>query len=322
MAERLNICLAQLAPSWLDKQKGIKKIENAILESAENGAHIIAFPEAYLPGYPFWLDLTHASKFNSEIQKEIFAHYLNEAVCIENGDLQSILDQCAKSNIACILGIIEAPKDRAGHSLYCSAVYINNKGEIQNVHRKLVPTYEERLVWGNGDGHGLKCFQMENFTIGVLNCWENWMPLARTSLYAQGENVHFALWPGNLRNTELITPFIAQESRSYSIAVSAIMRKSDINNDIPHPELIKMEAPDMIANGGSCVSNPDGSWLLEPQVNEENLYIVQIDLEEIRKERQNFDPSGHYSRPDVFSLSLNTERQSLFKKSEGKKKGA
>ena len=110
-----------------------------------------------------------------------------------------------EKQIAIYLGMMEGAKDRGGHSLYCSAVYISNKGEIKNVHRKLVPTYEERLVWGYGDGHGLKCFQIENFTIGVLNCWENWMPLARTSLYAQGENVHFALWPGNLRNTELIT---------------------------------------------------------------------------------------------------------------------
>jgi nitrilase len=201
--------------------------------------------------------------------------------------------------------------------LYCSLVYIDQSGKIGSIHRKLVPTYEERLVWSNGDGKGLTVHSVGDFTVGGLNCWENWLPLARTTLYAQGENLHVSNWPGSVRNTEDITRFIAKESRSYVIAASGLMRKQDINSAIPHYETMLANAPDYLGNGGSCIAAPDGSWVIEPVIEKEALLVATINLKEVIKERHNFDPSGHYSRPDVFTLKVDTRRQSLIELSEG-----
>lgn len=313
MTDTLQVALAQIAPVWLNKALTIKKIEAAIQEAVVQKAQLVCFGETLLPGYPFWLELTDGARFNNVIQKEIHAHYLKEAVCLENGDLDSICTLAKQYRIAIYLGCAQRPLDRAGHSIYCSLVYIDQSGTIQSVHRKLMPTYEERLSWSIGDGHGLQVHPLEGFTVGGLNCWENWMPLARTSLYAQGENLHVAVWPGNVRNTIDLTRYIALENRMYVLSVSGLMPKIAINTHIPHHGLIAQNAPEWLANGGSCLAAPDGTWIIEPIVEQEAVITALIDLNEVRKERQNFDPSGHYSRPDVFELNVNRQRQGLVK---------
>lgn len=311
MSEILNVAIAQLAPVWLNRLATTKKIEAAISEAALQKAELVCFGETLLPGYPFWLELTDAARFNSKLQKEIFAHYLKEAVSIDNGDLESICKLAKQASIAVYLGCAEKAADRGGHSIYCSLVYIDQKGTIKSVHRKLMPTYEERLAWSIGDGYGLQVHSLNGFTLGGLNCWENWMPLARTALYAQGENLHVATWPGQVRNTIDLSRHIALENRMYVISVSGLMRKADIGLEIPHHKLIEMHAPDFLANGGSCIAAPDGSWVIEPIAEREIVVTATIYLNEVRKERQNFDPSGHYARPDVFELTVNTQRQKL-----------
>ncbi|MBU2045740.1 MAG: carbon-nitrogen hydrolase family protein, partial [Bacteroidetes bacterium] len=149
------------------------------------------------------------------------------------------------------------------------------------------------------------------FTVGALNCWENWMPLIRSTLYAQGEDLHIALWPGNIRNTEEITRFIAKESRSFVLSVSGLLNKSDISLQLPHADLILANSPEQLANGGSCLAGPDGEWMIAPVLGEEVLLVAEIDHSRVFEERQNFDPSGHYSRPDIVQLSVNRERQQL-----------
>ena len=311
MTDVLNIAIAQLSPIWLNKKATLKKIEEAVQEAASQHAQLVCFGETLLPGYPFWLELTDGARFNAPIQKEIFAHYLKEAVNIEAGDLNSLCALAKQYNIAIYIGCAERAMDRAGHSVYCSLVYIDNQGIIQSIHRKLMPTYEERLAWSFGDGNGLKVHDLGAFTVGGLNCWENWMPLARTALYAQGENLHVAVWPGNVRNTIDLTRHIALENRMYVLSVSGLMRKMDIQNDMPHHGLIRQNAPEFLSNGGSCIAAPDGTWVIEPIVEKEIVVTATINLNEVRKERQNFDPSGHYSRPDVFQLTVNTQRQKL-----------
>lgn len=137
------------------------------------------------------------------------------------------------------------------------------------------------------------------------------MPLSRAALYAQGENLHVAVWPGNNRNTIDITRHIARESRSFVISASGLLRKEDIPLSTPYYDEIIKGCPAVLANGGSCLAGPDGNWIIEPVTDKENLLIATIDHKEVRRERQNFDPSGHYSRPDVIQLRVNRKRQSL-----------
>lgn len=311
MSDVLKVAAAQIAPVWLNREKTLTKIANKIEAAAEARCDLIAFGEALLPGYPFWLERTDGARFNSDVQKNIHAHYLDQAVCIESGHLDLIQQVVADCQIAVYLGIIERPIDRGGHSLYASLVYINKNGHIGSVHRKLMPTYEERLAWSPGDGHGLRVHSLGNFTLGGLNCWENWMPLPRAALYGMGEDLHVAVWPGSLRNTVDITRFIAKESRSYVISVSGLMRKSDIPAATPHYNLIASASEPTLADGGSAIAGPDGQWVAKPVVGKETLLIAELDHRLVRAERQNFDPSGHYARPDVTRLSVNRTRQSI-----------
>ncbi len=309
----LKVALAQIAPVWLNKQGTLDKIKKAIVTAAQEGTELIVFGEGLLPGYPFWLALTDGAAWNKDIVKELHAHYAHNSVDIDAGDLNEICALSKKHAMAIYLGIIERPQDRGGHSLYASLVYINQNGEIQSVHRKLQPTYDERLTWAPGDGNGLQVHPLKQFTVGGLNCWENWMPLPRAALYGQGENLHIAVWPGSDHNTKDITRFIARESRSFVISVSSLMKVTDFPKDTPHLDAILAKAPDVLANGGSCIAGPDGEFIIHPDmITEGNIYHT-IDFNRVYEERQNFDPVGHYSRPDITQLSVNRERQSTIK---------
>jgi nitrilase len=256
------------------------------------------------------LALTGGAEWNKDLNKKLHAHYVSNSVCIEKGDLDAICKLAKYYHIAIYLGIIERPLDRGGHSIYASLVYIDPTGDIKSVHRKLQPTYDERLTWSPGDGHGLRVHDLKAFTVGGLNCWENWMPLPRAALYGQGENLHIAVWPGSDHNTKDITRFIARESRSFVVSVSAIMRPSDFPKTTPFYDEVVKNAPQWLTNGGSCIAGPDGEWIVEPVVEKEELIVQTIDFNRVLEERQNFDPAGHYSRPDVTKLIVNRERQS------------
>ena len=312
-SERITVGMAQIAPVWLNREQTLVKILDYADKAAQAGCNLVVFGEGVLPGYPFWIERTHGAEFNSPLQKEFHAHYLANAVQIEAGHLDSLCELARENQLAVYLGCIERPVDRGGHSVYPSLVYIDPHGAIQSVHRKLMPTYEERLTWSPGDGHGLRTHRLGSFTVGGLNCWENWMPLARAALYGLGEDLHIAVWPGSDRNTRDITRFMALESRSYVVSVSGLMRSSDFPENTPHRDAIAGNTSETLANGGSCIAGPDGEWIVEPVVDEERLIVNSLDYNRVREERQNLDPAGHYARPDVLQLSVNRQRQSTIR---------
>jgi len=308
--DKLTVGLAQIAPVWLDREATLAKVVDWIGRAAAAGCGFVAFGEALVPGYPFWIEHTDGARWESALQKDIHAHYLDQAVQVEAGHLDGVCAAAARLGIAVMLGTIERPADRGGHSIYCSRVHVGIDGRVASVHRKLLPTYEERLSWAPGDGHGLQVHPVGPFRVGGLNCYENWMPLSRAALYAQGEDLHVALWPGNRRNTEDTTRFLAREGRSYVLAVSGLMRREDVPAGSPAAAMLE-RCPDVLANGGSCIAGPDGAWVVSPVTGREHLVMATLDHREVRRERQNFDPAGHYARPDVTRLMVDRRRQSL-----------
>lgn len=305
----LLVALAQIAPVWLDRAATVAKVADWVTQAAREGARLVVFGEGLVPGYPFWLEHTDAARFEAAEQKRWFAHYSEQAVDLTRDDLAAVRAAARAGKIHVALGCIERDPHR-GHSVFCSLVSISDDGAIHNVHRKLMPTHEERLVWSPGDGAGLRTFALDGFTVGGLNCWENWMPLARSALYAQGEDLHIAVWPGNVRNTVEITRFLAREGRSYALSVGALWRREDISAGIPEAERLRAALPAVCADGGSCIAGPDGRWLIEPCAGEERLLLASLDPAVVRAERQSFDPFGHYSRPDVLELQVNRARRS------------
>jgi nitrilase len=308
-SDTLTVAFAQIAPVWLDRERTLTKAIAWIERAAAEGADLVAFGEALVPGYPFWIERTGGARFEDPEQKRMYAHYLDQAVDPEAGHLDGVLAVAADRGIAVVLGTIERARDRGGHSCYCTLMVVSPQGELLTRHRKLVPTYEERLVWAPGDAHGLQTHPLGAFTLGALNCWENWMPLPRAALHALGEDLHVAIWPGSLRNTGELTRWLALEGRSYVLSVSGLLRPDDVPEGLPLGPAMLEDAPPFFADGGSCLAAPDGSWAIEPLVGEEGLRLATIDHAQVREARHNFDPSGHYSRPDALRLQIDRRRQ-------------
>ncbi|MFI6326059.1 carbon-nitrogen hydrolase family protein [Nonomuraea sp. NPDC050556] len=293
----MRIAAAQARCPWLDPAAGTRKVIDLLHEGRD--LDLIAFPETFLSGYPFWLSSTGGAAFDDPLQKQAYAYYLDAAVELDGPYVRTIVECVRDLGVFTYLGVSE----RVHGTVYCTLLAISPDAGIVSAHRKLMPTFEERLVWGTGDGHGLRVHAYGGIRVGGLNCWENWMPLARQSLYAQGPDLHVSVWPGSSGLTRDITRFIAREGRVYSLAAGALISYDDIPAGFP----FKLEETSDY-DGGSAVAGPDGEWIVAPVSGEERLVVAEIDPAVVRGERQNFDPAGHYNRPDVLRLTVDRRR--------------
>ncbi|MCM6775435.1 carbon-nitrogen hydrolase family protein [Nocardia sp. CDC159] len=301
----MRIAAAQARPAWLDPTAGTKIVVDWLARAAEAGAELVAFPETFLSGYPIWLAHTGGARFDDPEQKAAYAYYHDAAVTLDGPQLATIRRAVADLGVFCYLGITE----RVRGTVYCTLVAIDPVRGVVSAHRKLMPTHEERMVWGIGDGHGLRAHDVGRFRVGGLSCWENWMPQARHALYADGATLHVSTWPGSVRNTRDITRFIALEGRVYSLAVGSVLDFDDVPSDFPLRQALVSLGESAGYDGGSAIAGPDGSWLVEPVAGGERLVLAEIDAAEIARERQNFDPTGHYARPDVFAVTVDRRRR-------------
>jgi nitrilase len=304
----MRVALAQAASVFLDPEATTDKALSLIAEAARGGAELIAFPETFLSGYPVWVSATDGARFDAPDQKEAYAHYLQASVEASGPELRAIAKAARSTEMMVYVGITERGEGSGRGTVYCTLAVIDPAKGVVSLHRKLMPTYEERLVWGIGDGAGLDVHEFAGTRIGGLNCWENWMPLARTALYAQGEEVHVSVWPGRPALTKDITRFIAREGRVFVLAASGVLKAKDIPASFPLRKKL-LESGDTFLTGGSVAVSPEGEVIASGREGEEELVFADLDLTLVPKERHNFDPTGHYSRPDVFRLGVDKRRK-------------
>jgi len=301
----MRIAAAQTAPVWGNAEATTDVAIEWINRAADAEVDLVAFGETFLSGYPFWISITDGARFNDADQKEAYAYYLHGAVYLDGPEMASIASSVADTGVFTYIGVTE--RSPSGGTVYATLVAIDPQLGIVSAHRKLMPTYEERMAWGIGDGNGLRTHTVGDFTVSGLNCWENWVPSVRHTLYAQGTSLHVASWPGAVRNTIDITRFIAMEGRCYVLSAGSLLRPEDIPATFPLRDRA-LEAGDLGYNGGSAIAAPDGSWLVEPVDGEEGLVIADIDPGVVRGERQNMDPAGHYFRADVITVDVDRRR--------------
>jgi nitrilase len=309
----VRIAAANVHGVWGRPDEGAERVAEWIGRAAADGVDLLAFGETHLGGYPVWPAETDGARWDDPDQKRAYAYYLDAAVELEGPQLRRIAEAAAEHRVFTYIGVAERRAGTARGSVYATLVAIDPERGIVSAHRKVQPTYDERMVWAPGDGNGLR---VHAFTgrdgvtarVGGLNCWENWLPQARLAMYAGGEDIHVSAWPGATRNTADITRFIALEGRVYSLAAGTLISRSDMPDDFP----LASQMPDGDwCDGGSAVAGPDGAWIVEPVAGEERLVVAEVDPARVREERQNFDPTGHYSRPDVFELRVDRRRRSV-----------
>jgi nitrilase len=267
----------------------------------------MSWGETLIPGYPFWLGASGAASWDNSDQKKTYSTYWREAIDIENSPILSEMKNLSKELKIMMMGGIAEKKSG---STYATLITINEEGKLINVHRKMKPTYAERLVWADGDGLGLNTVPFRNYRIGGLNCWENWIPYARAALHKQNELLHVAVWPGNDVVTRDITKFIAMEGRYWVLSVSGLIRTEDLvhlsEKEFPVRKHLNLEEKKgkFWQNGGSVIADPKGNYLNDPLKEKEGIIYGDIDFLSAVEERQNFDYSGHYSRFDIFNDPL------------------
>jgi predicted amidohydrolase len=296
------IAQAEIAP---DLEAGLRRTRELTREAAGRGAQLVAFPETWLPGYPAWLDVCRdAGLWDHAPTKAVFARMARDSVAIPGAACDALAAAAREAGITMVVGVSERVEAGPGRgTLFNSILTFAPDGRLLNHHRKLVPTYTERLVWGPGDAEGLRAVDTPAARVGSLVCWEHWMPLARQAMHDSGEDVHVALWPTAHEMHQVASRQYAFEARCFVLAVGGLMRASALPPELePHPG--RIATPDeWVLRGGSAIIGPDGRYVAEPVYDEPRLIMAELDLGRIREESMTLDVTGHYARTELFDFA-------------------
>jgi nitrilase len=303
---RITVACVQAEPAVLDRDATLEKLDRLTRDAAGEGAKLVVFPEAFVPVYPSSTWARHLAGWADDRAKAAFARIAREAVAVPGPAADRLGEIAAAHEVWLVTGVTEIDPERPG-TLYNSLLYHAPDGTLALKHRKLVPTNHERLVWGQGDGGGLRALRTELGRVGGLICWENYMPLARFALYESGVEIYIASTADDSDAWQATLVHIARESRAFVVAPSHFQRASAYPADFPLASAL--EGVDIIGRGGSAILGPDGSYLAGPAYNEETILYAELDPARLYEERQRFDPAGHYHRPDVLRLRVNAPRQ-------------
>ncbi len=304
-----KIAIAQASSVLLNRSETIKKAVGLVEQAAAAGAELVVFPEAFISGYPAWIwRLKPGGDWGTS--EELHARLLDSAVDLDTDALLPLCNAAKTHNITLVCGLNERDAKLSRATLYNTVVIIGHDGTIINRHRKLMPTNPERMVWGFGDGSGLNVVDTPVGRIGTLLCWESYMPLTRFSLYAQGIEVYIAPtydsgdgWIGTMQH-------IAREGRCWVISSGVVLTNSDIPSDFPERASLYPDTEKWINPGDSVVIAPGGTIVAGPMHQEKGLLYAEIDSKRAVTSKRALDVAGHYARPDIFTLSVNTQSQS------------
>jgi nitrilase len=305
MMRKTRIAAAQLTPVFLNKEKTVEKACRAIIEAGKQGAKLIVFPEAFISGYPDWIWLIPNSR-GSELN-ELYVQLVEHAVSIPDFSTDKLCKAAKQAGVAVVMGMHERNSETSGTSLYNSLLFINEKGDIEGKHRKLIPTGGERLIWAQGDGSTFKSYKTVAGKVAGLICWENFMPLARNAVYETGAQILAApTWdksPGWLISMQ----HIAREGGLFVVSTCMVLQKDDIPDRYNFKNLYQ-EGRKWINSGNSCIIDPKGQIIAGPLEAEEGMLYADIDFRTITEAKRIFDVVGHYARPDVFNFSVNSNQ--------------
>jgi len=290
--------VVQASPVFLDREATLEKAERLLESAVQQGARLVVFPETWVPGYPFWYNFV--SRWNYTPAKQAYARLYANAVEVPGPACDALGRMARRFGVYLVMGVHERVPSG---TLYNTLLFFGPDGSLLGRHRKLVPTFHERMVWAHGDGSTLQVYATEVGRLGGLICWEHWMPLARYALYAQGLQVSASVWPTAGETFLLGARHMAHEGRCFLLVSCTYMTKEDLPPDF---ELLReMEgAPPILSRGGSALIGPDGKFLAGPVYDREAVLTAEMDLRRIYEEKQTLDVVGHYARPEVFTLRV------------------
>ncbi|WP_026380513.1 carbon-nitrogen hydrolase family protein [Afifella pfennigii] len=303
MTRYVKAAVVQAGTVLFDTPKTLAKLADLARQASAGGAEIAVFPEAFVGGYPKGLDFGARLGSRTPGGREDFRRYYDSAIAVPGPETEEIGRIARINGLHLVVGVIE----RGGGTLYCTALIFGPDGSLLGKHRKLMPTALERLVWGFGDGSTLPVAETGIGRIGAVICWENYMPLLRTAMYAKGIELYCAPTADD-RETWLPTMrTIAMEGRCFVLSACQYLTRGDCPSDYGAAEA--EEPSTVLMRGGALIVDPLGNILVEPSFEGEAVRFAELDFAAIARGKYDFDVVGHYARPDVFRLTVDTRPQ-------------